>query len=117
VLLRGPSPTFQACLIPRTLHPGRFRRLADALGELCTNSNYKTRAMQQVILSPEMHRTQAVTVLAPPEGTRTLTGRELNAKQRMAVAQATRPLPGGEAGATVRALTRYDRRTQGRSAI
>jgi len=57
--------------------------------------------MQQVILSPELHRTQAVTVAAPPEGTRTLTGRDLNAKQRMAVAQATRPLPGGESGATV----------------
>jgi hypothetical protein len=55
----------------------------------------------QVILSPELHRTQAVTVQAPPEGTPTLTGRDLNAKQRMAVAQATRPLPGGESGATV----------------
>jgi hypothetical protein len=54
-----------------------------------------------VILSPELHRTQAVTVQAPPEGTPTLTGRHLNAKQRMAVAQATRPLPGGESGATV----------------
>jgi hypothetical protein len=55
----------------------------------------------QVILSPDLHRTQAVTVQAPPEGTRTLTGRDLNTKQRMAVAQATRPLPGGESGATV----------------